>query len=159
MSQSTTSTAFSFILNSAPTTVTVPRDMLLLDLLRDELGLTGTKRGCGVGECGACTVIIDGQTANACLVLAGQIENSTVITIEGISQEGEPSQLQRAFMEHNAIQCGFCTPGMLMSATALLLQNPHPTDEEIKTAISGNLCRCTGYQPIVNAIASVRDAT
>ena len=129
----------------------------LVDVLRDTFCLTGTKEGCGEGECGACTVIMDGKAVSSCLVLAGQAESAHITTIEGLSIEGELSRLQRAFVECGAIQCGFCSPGMIMSAKALLDRNPHPSEQEIKIAISGNLCRCTGYQKIVQAIKSASE--
>jgi len=125
-----------------------------LRLLRDELALTGTKEGCGRGECGACTVIMDGRPVNACLVLAREAEGREILTIEGEGRragEGR-SGLQQAFIDHGAFQCGFCTAGMIMSARALLMGNPDPTEAEVKEAISGNLCRCTGYLPIIEAI-------
>lgn len=125
----------------------------LLDLLRDELGLSGTKRGCEVGECGACTVLMDGQAVNACLVLAPQIDGRELVTVEGLADGERLQPLQESFLDHDAVHCGFCTPGMLMSAKELLDRNPAPDDEEIRTAISGNLCRCSGYQQIVDAIA------
>jgi len=124
----------------------------LLSLLRERLGLTGTKEGCGRGECGACTVILDGEPVNACLVFAAQCDGRDVLTIEGLSESGEIDRIQRAFVETGAVQCGFCTPGMIMSAHALLASNPRPTRDEIREAISGNLCRCTGYVKIVDAI-------
>ncbi len=124
----------------------------LLDVLREELGLTGTKEGCGIGECGACTVILNGEAVNSCLILAVQADGGTVLTVEGLETDGELSRLQKAFLAHGAVQCGFCTPGMLMSAKALLDKNPHPTEAEIREAIAGNLCRCTGYKQIVEAI-------
>ncbi len=142
----------SFVINGKKETINVDPTMRLLDLIRDELHLTGTKEGCGEGECGACTVILDGNPVNSCLILAGQVENHEIITIEGISKLDNLSILQKAFVDGGAIQCGFCTPGMILSAKALLDKNPNPTREEIKTAISGNLCRCTGYQKIVNSI-------
>lgn len=126
--------------------------MRLVDALRDVFGLVGTKEGCGEGECGACTVIVDGNTVNSCLILAGQAVDSEIITIEGLSPEGELSRLQQAFVDAGAVQCGFCTPGMIMSAKALLDKNPRPTEAEIKVALSGNLCRCTGYAKIVKAV-------
>ena len=129
----------------------------MIDVLRDCFCLTGTKEGCGEGECGACTIIMDGKAVNSCLVLAGQATNANIITIEGLATDGELSSLQKAFIESGAIQCGFCSPGMIMSAKALLDQNPHPSEQEIKIAISGNLCRCTGYQKIVQAIKSVSE--
>ncbi|MDI3547209.1 MAG: aerobic carbon-monoxide dehydrogenase small subunit [Halanaerobiales bacterium] len=127
----------------------------LLDTLRERLKLTGVKEGCGIGECGACTVILNGEAVNSCLVLTGQLDGSEVITVEGLEVEGRLDPLQQAFIDHHAVQCGFCTPGMLMSARALLDKNPHPNREEIKRAIEGNLCRCTGYQQIIEAIESV----
>lgn len=124
----------------------------LIDVLRNRLGLTGTKEGCGEGECGACTVLIDGQAVNSCLVLAYQARGKEITTIEALAGDGQLDNLQQAFIEQGAIQCGYCTPGMIMSAKALLLQNPHPTEEEIRTAIAGNLCRCTGYVNIIKAV-------
>ncbi len=124
----------------------------LLWFLREELGLTGTKEGCGAGECGACTVILNGRAVNSCLVMALEADGGVVNTIEGEAKNGELSNLQRAFIEKNALQCGFCTPGMIMSARALLNNNPNPSREEIKEAMQGNLCRCTGYEPIIEAI-------
>ncbi|MEA1939659.1 MAG: (2Fe-2S)-binding protein [Candidatus Caldatribacteriota bacterium] len=127
----------------------------LIDTLRNQLKLTGTKEGCGIGECGACTVILNGEAVHSCLILTGQLEGSEVLTVEGLEIKGKPDPLQQAFIDCNAVQCGFCTPGMLMSAKALLMHNPHPTREEIKTALEGNLCRCTGYEQIIEAIESV----
>ncbi len=125
----------------------------LLDLLREDLHLTGVKEGCGIGECGACTVILDGKTVNSCLVLAGQAEGSEIITIEGVrGKEGTLHLLQEAFIEAGAVQCGFCTPGMILSAYALLESKSKPSVEEIKEAVSGNLCRCTGYKQIIQAV-------
>ena len=136
-------------------TLKIEPEVLLVDLLRDNLGLTGTKKGCEIGECGACTVIMDGKAVNSCLVLAIQADGSKIRTIEGISENGELHPLQKAFLEHDAVHCGFCTPGMVLSAISLLEQNPEPTEYEIREAIAGNLCRCTGYQQIVDAIQSV----
>ncbi|MCD4690187.1 (2Fe-2S)-binding protein [bacterium] len=127
----------------------------LLELLRTGLGLTGTKRGCGNGECGACTVLLDGEPVNACLVFAAQCGGRDVLTIEGLSESGELDRIQSAFAENGAVQCGFCTPGMIMSGKALLSKNADPTREEISEAISGNLCRCTGYVKIVDALEAV----
>lgn len=141
-------------INNRRCTLTIPPNTTLLDLLREELGLTGTKRGCEIGECGACTVLIDGEAANSCLVLAPQIDGKTVLTIEGLGKDGKLDPLQDAFLDHDAVHCGFCTPGMLLSAHALLAKNPHPTEQEIRHAISGNLCRCTGYVQIVDAVNS-----
>jgi carbon-monoxide dehydrogenase small subunit len=124
----------------------------LLDFLRDELGLTGTKRGCEIGECGACTVLMDGKAVNACLVLVPQIDGREIITVEGLSDGMHLHPLQEAFLDHDAVHCGFCTPGMLLSAKALLDGTANPSEEDIRTAIAGNLCRCTGYQQIVDAI-------
>lgn len=125
----------------------------LLSLLREDIGLTGTKEGCDVGECGACTVLVNNKAVNSCLLLAANADGADVVTIEGLmSPDGELDPLQQSFIDEGAVQCGFCTPGMIMSAKALLLENPHPTREEIMQAIEGNLCRCTGYVPIVEAI-------
>jgi carbon-monoxide dehydrogenase small subunit len=129
----------------------------LLDVLRYELHLTGTKEGCGAGNCGSCTVLIDGKAVNSCLVLLGECEGKEVTTIEGLAKGGELNSLQRAFLDEGAVQCGFCTPGMVLSAKALLDINPHPTEAEIRVGISGNLCRCTGYTKIVKAIQKVAD--
>jgi carbon-monoxide dehydrogenase small subunit len=128
--------------------------MTLLHFLRNELKLFGAKEGCGEGECGACTVIMNGNTVNSCLVLAVEAEGADITTVEGLSRDGELSILQKEFIRHDALQCGFCTPGMLMSARALLDRNPDPDENEIKEAIAGNFCRCTGYTPIIAAIAS-----
>lgn len=125
----------------------------LLDVLRDDLGLTGVKEGCAIGECGACTVIMNGKNVCSCMILAGQAEGSEIITIEGLEgPKGELHPLQEAFMETGAVQCGFCTPGMILSSLVLLKNNPSPTEEEIKEAISGNFCRCTGYKQIIEAV-------
>jgi len=126
--------------------------MRLVDLLRDKFYLNGSKEGCGEGECGACTVLMDGKAVLSCLVLAFQADGSEIITIEGLSRNGELDPIQQAFVDNGAIQCGYCTPGMIMSTKALLMKNAEPTEEDIRTAISGNLCRCTGYTKIVDAI-------
>ncbi|UCG60804.1 MAG: (2Fe-2S)-binding protein [Candidatus Zixiibacteriota bacterium] len=124
----------------------------LLDLLREDLGFTGTKKGCSIGDCGACTVLMDGVATFSCLTLAIQADGCEIETVEGLTESGQLNRLQQAFVDHGAIQCGFCTPGMLMVATELLRDNPHPGEKDIRRAISGNLCRCTGYQKIVEAI-------
>jgi carbon-monoxide dehydrogenase small subunit len=124
----------------------------LVDVLRDEIGLTGTKKGCGKGECGACTVIMDGEAILACLVLAVRAQGKRILTIEGLAREGQLDSLQDAFVQYGAIQCGFCTPGMIMISRALISKIPHPTEEEIKKVLSGNLCRCTGYLKIIEAV-------
>jgi len=141
-----------FKLNGKEITVTTDANKRLLDVLRNDLNLTGTKEGCAIGECGACTIIFNGEAVTSCLMLIGQVQGSEIITIEGLSQNGELHSLQQKFLEHGAVQCGYCTPGMLLSAYALLLKNPNPTDEEIKEAIAGNLCRCTGYKQIIDAV-------
>lgn len=142
----------SFTINDVATEVEVNPTMRLLDVIRDVLNLTGTKEGCSEGECGACTVLVDGKPVNSCLVLIGQVQGKSVTTIEGLSKGKELHPLQKAFIEEGAIQCGYCTPGMILSAKALLDENPNPTEEDIRRSISGNLCRCTGYQKIVRAI-------
>lgn len=124
----------------------------LLDFLRDDMGLTGVKEGCSEGECGACTVILDNQAVTSCTVYAGQVMYREILTIEGLEKNGELDILQKAFIENGAIQCGFCTPGMILSCRALLMEKPNPTREEIKRAIEGNLCRCTGYEKIIKAV-------
>ncbi|MBN1848896.1 MAG: (2Fe-2S)-binding protein [Deltaproteobacteria bacterium] len=134
-------------------------NMTLVDLLRDELGLTGTKKGCGLGECGACTVLLDGKPVNSCIVLAMEAHEREVVTIEGLETDEGLHPIQRAFVEKGAIQCGFCSPGMILSAKGLLDQHPNPDEQDIRKAISGNLCRCTGYQKIVEAIQSVATGT
>ena len=124
----------------------------LLRVLREEIGITGTKEGCGKGECGACTVIIDGEAVLSCLVLAVQARGKPILTIEGLARDGKIDPIQDAFVKYGAIQCGFCTPGMIMTSKAFLSKNPHPTEEETKKALSGNLCRCTGYVKIIEAV-------
>ncbi|HIZ64770.1 MAG TPA: (2Fe-2S)-binding protein [Candidatus Blautia pullicola] len=143
----------SFLLNGRPMEMEVQGERRLLDFLREDLHLTGTKEGCGEGECGACTVILDGKAVHACLTTVGELDNSQLLTIEGLEQNGELDRLQKAFIKKSAVQCGFCTSGMIMSAKALLMENPHPTQEEIKRAIAGNICRCSGYKEIKAAIA------
>ncbi len=124
----------------------------LVEVIRDNLGLTGTKEGCGLGECGACTVIMDGKTVNSCLVLATEANGKQITTIEGLADDDKLHPIQEAFIEYGGLQCGFCTPGMIMSAKALLGENPSPDDEEIRRGIAGNLCRCTGYTKIIESI-------
>jgi len=142
-----------FNLNGEPVITDVPVTWTLLRTLRENFELTGSKEGCGVGECGACTVIIDGETVNACLYPIPEIEGKTVQTIEGVAHaDGTLDPIQQAFIENNGVQCGYCTSGMIMSAKALLKKNPRPTESEIRTAISGNICRCTGYVQIVESI-------
>jgi len=142
-----------FSLNRKPVAVEAPPDITLLDLLRDYLNLTGTKEGCSVGECGACSVIMDGRLVNSCLVLAPQADGAEIITIEGIhAPDGGPNDMQQNFIDSGAVQCGFCIPGMVLAGEALLLHNSEPAREEIRVALAGNLCRCTGYQQIVDAI-------
>jgi carbon-monoxide dehydrogenase small subunit len=144
--------AIQTVVNGQPCAAAVEPQLTLLDFLREQLGLTGTKRGCEVGECGACTVLLDGKPVNSCLVLAVQIDGCTVTTIEGLAPGDRLTPLQEAFLDHDAVHCGFCTPGMLMSARHLLDTHPSPDEQEIRTGISGNLCRCTGYVQIVEAI-------
>jgi len=139
-------------LNGQKVTVEIEPSELLAYVLRDRLGMTGTKIGCDEGECGACTVILDGQAVNSCLLPAMKADGCEVVTVEGLAQGGELDPLQRAFIDRGAVQCGYCTPGLLMSVRALLDENPHPSEQEIKDAIAGNLCRCTGYFQIVEAI-------
>ena len=145
-----------FNVNGKEYTMDICPTMRLVDLLRDKLGLTGTKEGCGEGECGSCTVIMNNKAVNSCLVLAPQIRGQKILTIE-LEENRQMNRLQESFINNSAIQCGYCTPGMLMSAKALLMANSNPSEKEIKIAISGNLCRCTGYNKIVNAIKEVAD--
>jgi carbon-monoxide dehydrogenase small subunit len=139
-------------INGSKELVDVPSNMTLLLMLRDKLGLTGTKNGCAAGECGACTVMLNGEPVNSCMVLAAECDGAEIITVEGLSKDGQLDALQQAIIGKNGVQCGFCTPGMLISARALLNRNPHPTDFEIRDALVGNLCRCTGYNRIVEAV-------
>ena len=141
-----------FTLNGKAMEVDTLPGKRMLDVLRGDLSLTGTKEGCAVGECGACTVILNGEPVASCLVAAAQMQNAEILTIEGMSETLIGSVLQDCFVEGDAVQCGFCTPGFIMTAYALLRKNPHPTREEIREAVAGNICRCTGYIPIVNAI-------
>jgi carbon-monoxide dehydrogenase small subunit len=131
----------------------------LVEVLRDDLDLTGTKESCGDGDCGACTVLMNGQPVNSCLTLALEAQGKDILTIEGVAQNGQLHPIQQAFIDHFAVQCGFCTPGMILSAKALLDRNPHPTEEEVRKAIAGNLCRCTGYVKIVEAILAAAEGS
>ncbi len=141
-----------FRLNGQPVVARCPDERVLLDLLREDLRLTGTKRGCDLGTCGCCTVLVDGRPTLSCLTLARRVEGREVTTVEGVTPSQGLSDVQKSFVEHGATQCGFCTPGFVLSATALLRENPHPTRAQIEEAIAGNLCRCTGYLKIVEAI-------
>ncbi|HOW91752.1 MAG TPA: (2Fe-2S)-binding protein [Anaerolineaceae bacterium] len=138
--------------NDVLETVDVPQHMTLLQMLREKLSLTGTKNGCTAGECGACTVMINGEPVNSCMVLAAECDGANILTVEGLAKQGKLSKLQDTIIKTGGVQCGFCTPGMLISATALLNRNPHPTETEIREALVGNLCRCTGYYRIVEAV-------
>jgi carbon-monoxide dehydrogenase small subunit len=141
-----------FTLNGEETSLDIEAGISALQLIRDVLELKGTKEGCGIGECGACTIVVDGKAVNACLMFAAQLDGRTVLTVEGLSRDEELHPIQQSFIDHHAVQCGFCTPGILMSTRALLEENPQPERDEIVKAISGNLCRCTGYQSIIGAI-------
>lgn len=141
-----------FTLNGKKTEIDSAPDRRAVDVLREDLGMTGTKEGCGAGECGACTILVGDETRLSCLMLAAQLEGLDITTVEGLVEEGNLHPLQQAFIEHGAVQCGFCTPGMLLSGVALLKKNPNPSREEIREGLSGNLCRCTGYQKIVDAV-------
>lgn len=145
----------SFTLNGLKTQIEVDPDRRVLDLIREDLGLTGTKDSCGAGDCGACTILVDGESRLACLMLAAQIEGKDVVTIEGLAGENGLHPLQEAFVEHGAVQCGFCTPGMILAAVNLLNNTAHPTRSEIREGLVGNICRCTGYQKIVDAVEYV----
>ncbi len=145
----------SLTVNGEAHEILVEPHLTLLELLRDHLDLSGAKEGCGEGACGACTVLMDGKPIRSCLTLAMEAEGREITTVEGLASPGGLDPLQRAFVEHGAVQCGFCTPGMLMAAKALLLEDPHPDEEKIRDAIGGNVCRCTGYAKIVEAITSV----
>jgi carbon-monoxide dehydrogenase small subunit len=146
-----------FRLNGVVRRAAVPADMSALAMLRDVLGLTGTKYGCGEGECGACTILVDGASVNACLTFAADCDGREVTTIEGLGADERARRLQRAFAEHGAVQCGFCTPGMVVQATRILARNPHPSRAEIQRGLEGNLCRCTGYRKIIDAVESALD--
>ena len=141
-----------FVLNGELVSPDVDPSRRLIDILRDDFFLTGAKEGCGEGECGSCTVLMDGLPVHSCLVLAGQLEGHEVLTVEGLAKNGELDLLQNAFVENNAVHCGFCTPGMIMSAKGLLMKNPDPAEAEIREALSGNICRCSDYRQIVMAV-------
>lgn len=145
-----------FILNGKEINLQAAPDLFLIDILREKLGLTGTKKGCGKGDCGACSVLIDGKLANSCLVMAVQIQGKEVLTIEGLASGDKLHPIQEAFINAGAVQCGYCTPGMVLAAKAILDENPNPSEEEIKTGLSGNLCRCTGYSKIIKAVEMVK---
>jgi len=138
--------------NGVRETLEVPSNCTLLQMLREKLALTGTKNGCSAGECGACTVIMNGEPVNSCMLLAVEADGAEILTVEGLARDGHLDPLQTAFVEQGAVQCGFCTPGMLMSARALLDRNPDPSEQEVREALVGNLCRCTGYTRIVSAV-------
>jgi carbon-monoxide dehydrogenase small subunit len=148
-----------FLINGKHYEVAIEPHMLLIEVLRDELGLIGTKQGCGIGNCGACTVLIDGKPVLSCLTLALTVKGKHITTIEGLAQGTMLHPIQKAFIDHGAIQCGFCTPGMILSAKALLDGNPNPNEKEVKQALSGNLCRCTGYVKIIDAVLAAAEAT
>ena len=147
-----------FILNGLQTIIDVDPDRRVVDILREDLQLTGTKEGCGSGECGACSILVDGESRLSCLILAAQLEGRQVVTVEGLAAGGKMHPVQEAFVEHGAVQCGFCTPGMVMAVVDLLSRNAEPTRSEVREGISGNLCRCTGYQKIVDAVEAAAKA-
>lgn len=146
-----------FIVNGNPYEAIIEPRMLLIDVLRDQLGLMGTKYACGTGDCGACTVLVDGKPVFSCLTLAVTIKDKNILTIEGLAEGTTLHPIQQAFIDHGAVQCGFCTPGMILSAKALLDGNPNPARDEVKTALAGNLCRCTGYVKIVDAVLAAAE--
>jgi carbon-monoxide dehydrogenase small subunit len=146
-----------FTLNGIETDMETPADRRVVDLLREEMGLTGVKECCGSGECGACTILVDGKARLSCLMLAAQLSKRNVITIEGISASDDLHPIQKSFVENGAVQCGFCTPGMVLSTVDLLTRNPAPSSEDIREGLSGNLCRCTGYQMIVEAVRTAAE--
>jgi len=149
--------SISVIVNGSKEYLDVPSNMTLLQLLRDRLALTGTKNGCSAGECGACTILMNGEPVNSCMVLAVEVDGAEIVTVEGLADDGQLTSLQKAFVEHNAVQCGFCTPGMLCSSIDLLASNDNPSRDEIAEALSGNLCRCTGYTKIIEAVELAAD--
>ena len=147
-----------FTLNGEAREMETDERRRVIDLLREDLKMTGTKEGCGTGECGACTILVNSESRLACLMVAPQLDGAEVMTIEGLARDGELHPLQKAFIEYGAVQCGFCTPGMVMASLDLLTRNPSPTEAEIREGISGNLCRCTGYQKIVEAVSAAASA-
>jgi carbon-monoxide dehydrogenase small subunit len=149
--------ALSFTVNGSARSLEVEPTRRLIDVLRDDLGLTGTKEGCSIGVCGACTVLVDGKVMSGCLTLAVAVQGRDLLTIEGLARGGELHPLQRAFIEHGGFQCGFCTPGQIIAAYALLEEHPRPSDEQIKEAMLGNLCRCTGYYKIIESIKAAAE--
>jgi carbon-monoxide dehydrogenase small subunit len=151
--------AIAVTVNGAKEYLDVPDNMTLLQMLREALALTGTKNGCGAGECGACTVLLDGEPVNSCLVLAVEVDGAEIVTVEGLAHDDQLDVVQQAFVDEGGVQCGFCTPGMLISARALLDRNPSPTEQEIREALVGNLCRCTGYTRIVRAVQKAARAS
>jgi aerobic-type carbon monoxide dehydrogenase small subunit (CoxS/CutS family) len=151
-------TTLTFTLNDQPVELSVPARWTLLKTLRECFGLTGAKEGCGTGDCGACVVLLDGRPVNSCLVLAPEVSGHRVKTIEGLADDELMRRLQQAFLHHSAVQCGYCTPGTLMTAYGYLSENPHPFAEDVRWALAGNLCRCTGYERIVSAVLSASSA-
>jgi len=147
-----------FVLNGKETQIDCAPDLRVVDLLREDFGLTGTKEGCGSGECGACTILVNGENRLSCLMPAVRLEGKSITTIEGLAAENRRHPLQEAFIRYGAVQCGYCSPGMILAACALLAENPEPTREQIREALSGNLCRCTGYQKIVDAVEAAARA-
>ncbi|MGD8961157.1 MAG: (2Fe-2S)-binding protein [Desulfobacterales bacterium] len=149
--------SINFTINGESKKLDIPAGITALELIRDRLALKGTKEGCGIGECGACTIVVDGRAVNACLMFAAQLDGREVLTVEGLAQTGDLHPIQEAFAEKHAVQCGFCTPGLLMSTSALLAEQPRPNRSEIVKAISGNLCRCTGYHSIMEAVEAAAE--
>jgi len=149
--------AIELVVNGDPRTVVVKANTLLVNVLRDQLSLTGTKKGCELGDCGSCTVLLDGEPVDSCIVLAVEADGHEILTVEGVAQNSRLDAVQQAFIDNAAAQCGFCTPGMILSAKALLTRNPHPTEQEVREALAGNLCRCTGYVSIVRAVLAAAE--